>query len=81
MDYVVKLILFPHQSVGAIELLALAINLSANERNTEHISVEDFSKIAERSIKSEDPTMLKLVKSIIKSSKNDGYHEIIKVSD
>ena len=30
MDYVVKLILFPHESVGAIELLALAINLSAN---------------------------------------------------
>lgn len=33
MDYVIKLILFPHPDVGAIELLALAINLTANERN------------------------------------------------
>jgi hypothetical protein len=30
MDYVVKLILFPHPNIGAIELLALAINLAAN---------------------------------------------------
>jgi hypothetical protein len=33
MDYVVKLILFPHPNIGAIELLGLAINLAANERN------------------------------------------------
>lgn len=38
MDYVVKLILFPHPNIGAIELLALAINLAANERNVEHLS-------------------------------------------
>ena len=38
MDYVLKLILFPHPNVGAIELLALAINLTANDRNVEHIS-------------------------------------------
>lgn len=37
MDYVVKLILFPHPNIGAIELLALAINLAANERNVEHL--------------------------------------------
>ena len=30
MDYVMKLILFPHPNINAIELLALAINLSAN---------------------------------------------------
>jgi hypothetical protein len=30
MDYVVKLILYPHPNIGAIELLALAINLAAN---------------------------------------------------
>ena len=33
MDYVVKLILFPHPNIGAVELLGLAINLAANERN------------------------------------------------
>jgi hypothetical protein len=33
MDYVVKLILFPHPNISAVELLALAINLAANERN------------------------------------------------
>lgn len=33
MDYVLKLILFPHPNIGGVELLALAINLSANERN------------------------------------------------
>lgn len=38
MDYALKLILFPHASIGGVELLALAINLSANERNVEHIS-------------------------------------------
>ena len=30
MDYVVKLVLFPHPNIGAVELLALAINLAAN---------------------------------------------------
>lgn len=30
MDYVVKLILFPHPNISAVELLALAINLAAN---------------------------------------------------
>jgi hypothetical protein len=38
MDYVFKMILFPNPNVDAVSLLALAINLSANERNTEHIS-------------------------------------------
>lgn len=38
MDYVLKLILFPHPNIGAVQLLALAINLAANERNVEHIS-------------------------------------------
>lgn len=33
MDYVIKLILFPHPNVSAVELISLAINLSANERN------------------------------------------------
>jgi hypothetical protein len=37
MDYVVKLVLFPHPNIGAVELLALAINLAANERNVEHL--------------------------------------------
>lgn len=30
MDYVVKLILYPHPNIGVIELLGLAINLAAN---------------------------------------------------
>lgn len=51
MDYVVKLILFPHPNIGAIELLALAINLSANERNVEHLVPEDFHKIMDKAIK------------------------------
>jgi hypothetical protein len=32
------MILFPNPNVDPVSLLALAINLSANERNTEHIS-------------------------------------------
>ena len=70
MNHVMKLLLFPHPNVGAIELLALAINLTANDRNVEHISDDEFYKLMDRSIKSEDPTMLKLCKSILKSSKN-----------
>lgn len=38
MEYVVKLILVPHSNVGAIELLALAINLASNDRNVENIN-------------------------------------------
>jgi len=33
-------------------LLALAINLAANERNVEHITPEDFTKILEKAVKS-----------------------------
>lgn len=51
MDYVFKMILFPNPNVDAVTLLALAINLSANERNTEHIVEEDFYKIMDRAIK------------------------------
>jgi hypothetical protein len=70
MDYVVKLILYPHPNIRAIELLALAINLAANERNVEHLSAEDFSKILDKAIKSEDPTLLKFCKNVLRSSKN-----------
>ncbi len=69
MDYVLKLILFPHPSIGGVELLALAINLSANERNVDHIAEEDFYKILDKAIKSEDATMLKLCKNILKANK------------
>ncbi len=78
MDYVMKLILFPHPNIGMVELLALAINLSSNERNVEHISEEDFYKILDKAIKSEDPTMLKFCKNILKSSKNDDIHNSMK---
>jgi hypothetical protein len=70
MDYVFKMIMFPNQNVDAVSLLALAINLSANERNTEHISVEDFYKVMDKAIKSENATLLKLCKNILKCSKN-----------
>ena len=70
MDYVVKLILYPHPNIRAIELLALAINLAANERNVEHLSAEDFSKILDKATKSEDPTLLKFCKNVLRSSKN-----------
>lgn len=74
MDYVMKLILIPHPSIGSVELLALAINLSSNERNVDHISEEDFHKIIDKAIKSEDATFLKLCKNILKSSKNPEIH-------
>jgi hypothetical protein len=78
MDYVVKLILFPHPNISAVELLALAINLAANERNVEHLSSEDFFKILDKGIKSEDPTLLKLCKNVIRSSKNEEIHNSLK---
>lgn len=52
MAYVLKMILFPHPNIDAVSLLALAINLSANERNVENIQEEDFYKIIDRAIKS-----------------------------
>jgi hypothetical protein len=70
MDYIIKLILFPNKNINAVELLALAINLTANERNVEHIVLDDYLKILEKALKSEDPTLLKLTKNILKSSKN-----------
>lgn len=78
MDYVVKLILYPHPNIRAIELLALAINLAANERNVEHLSTEDFSKIMDKAIKSEDPTLLKFCKNVLRSSKNEELHNLMK---
>ena len=33
MDYILKLILSPHPNIGGLELISLAINISANERN------------------------------------------------
>lgn len=74
MDYVVKLILFPHPNIGAVELLALAINLAANERNVEHLEVEDFHKMMDKAIRSEDPTLLKFCKNVLRSSKSEEIH-------
>ena len=34
MDYIFKMIMFPNPNVDPVSLLALAINLSANSRNT-----------------------------------------------
>ena len=79
MDYVLKMILFPHPNIDAVSLLALAINLSANERNVEHITEEDFHKIIDRAIKSEDATLLKLCKNILKSSKSEDIHLSMKM--
>ena len=79
MDYVLKMILFPHPNIDAVSLLALAINLSANERNVEHITEEDFHKIIDRAIKSEDATLLKLCKNILKSSKSEDIHLSLKM--
>lgn len=78
MDYVVKLILFPHPNISAVELLALAINLAANERNVEHLSPEDFFKILDKAVKSEDPTILKFCKNILRSSKSEEMHGNLK---
>ena len=51
MDYAFKMILFPPPNIDAVSLLALTINLSANERNTDHISEEDFYKVLDRAVK------------------------------
>ncbi len=37
-DYAMKLILFPGKDINAAEILGLAINLSTNQRNVEHLS-------------------------------------------
>jgi hypothetical protein len=78
MDYVVKLILFPHPNISAVELMALAINLAANERNVEHLGTDDYAKILEKAIRSEDPTLLKFCKNVLRSSKNEELHATMK---
>ena len=70
MDYVVKLILSPHPNIGVVQLLALAINLASNERNVEHLSPEDFMRILDKAAKTEDPTLLKFCKNVLRSAKN-----------
>ena len=74
MDYVVKLILFPQPGIKPEDLLALAINLTANERNVEHLNIDDFAKIATTAITKKSPIFLKLVKNILKSSKSEEIH-------
>jgi hypothetical protein len=56
----------------------LAINLAANERNVEHLSPDDFFKIVDKAIKSEDPTLLKFCKTVLRSSKDDKFHASLK---
>lgn len=59
-------------------MLGLAINLAANERNVEHLMPEDFAKLMDKAIRSEDPTLLKFCKNVIRSSKSDEIHSDMK---
>ncbi len=40
---------------------------------------EDFGKILDKAIKSEDPTLLKFCKNVLRSSKNEEIHSSLKV--
>ena len=78
MNYVIKLILNPHPNISPIQLVALAINLASNERNAEHLEVDDFKRILEKAIKLQDPTLLKFCKNILRNTKNNEFHDCIK---
>lgn len=42
--------------------------------------MEDFSKILDKAIKSEDPTLLKFCKNVLRSSKNEEIHNLMKAA-
>ncbi len=42
------------------------------------MSAEDFFKIIDKAVKSEDPTLLKFCKNVLRSSKNPEFHSNLK---
>jgi hypothetical protein len=46
------------------ELIAVGINLSANKKNAEKITEDEFQKVIDRSLQNEDTNLFKLIKNV-----------------
>ncbi|KAL4495141.1 hypothetical protein ABPG72_007248 [Tetrahymena utriculariae] len=74
MPLVIKLIThFPEQLVGK-ELVALAINLAANQKNADLVSEEDLSVVIDRALKNVDINLFKFIKNIAIYAQDEDTH-------
>lgn len=55
---------FPERHIGK-ELISLAVNLSASQRNAELVAEEEMRVLVDRAFKNHDITLFKCVKNLI----------------
>lgn len=64
LSLIIKLVIhFPEPLVGK-ELIAIAVNLSANKKNAEKCTEEELQKIVDRALENEDICLFKFIKNI-----------------